>query len=282
MKLCIFAVCHNSYQEALAFLDSITTSLKNTEVELDFYFIDNSTDIDEQCVDLLMHGSEYFNIYYHRSENLGYIPSISACIRNLELVLLDYEYVCISNVDLEMSDCFFKNLDAIQWCNTIGVYAPAIISSDLNVDRNPKIVSRPSRLKLVTNKMLFRYSLGHLILRGINSLRLKIRDYLKPSLAAFNSRSSMETVKIYAAHGSFMILTKAFVNEESELNYPVFLFGEEIYIAERAIALGQSVVYAPDLIVYDKEHVSTSLMRPASYRRANYDALTYILRNYKF
>lgn len=282
MKLCILAVCHNSYREALTFLDSISASLKTTQIELDFYFIDNSIDIDEQCVDLLMHGNECFNIYYYRSENLGYIPSISACIRNLDLALSGYDYVCISNVDLAMSDCFFKKLEEMQVCKTVGVYAPAIISSDLNVDRNPKIVSRPSRLKLVTNKIFFRYSLGYLILRAINSLRLKIRDYLKPSVAAFNGHQSLEPAKIYAAHGSFMILTKAFVNEESELNYPVFLFGEEIYIAERAIALGQSVVYAPDLIVYDTEHVSTALMRPTSYRRANYDALTYILSNYKF
>ena len=79
-----------------------------------------------------------------------------------------------------------------------------------------------------------------------------------------------------------MILTKEFVKQEGDLNYPIFLFCEEIYIAERALELGKSVVYAPELIVYDAEHVSTSMMKPKSYRRANYEALSYILQNYKF
>jgi len=282
MKLCILAVCHNSYREAFTYLDSIKTSLKTAHVDLDFYFIDNSVNIDDECVDILRQGNDWFNIHYYRSENLGYFPSISACIRNLELVLSGYDYVCISNVDLAISDCFFKKLEQIQVCKNVGVYAPAIISRDLNVDRNPKIVGRPSRLKLVINKILFRYSLGYLILKGVNSFRLKIRGYFKTSISAVSDNPTLDPAKIYAAHGSFMILTKAFVSEEHELNYPVFLFGEEIYIAERAMALGQSIVYAPDLIVYDTEHVSTALMRPISYRRANYDALTYILSNYKF
>ena len=53
MRVCIFAVCHNSYRESLVFLDSISRSVKDTEVELDVFFIDNSSKVDNDFVKLI-------------------------------------------------------------------------------------------------------------------------------------------------------------------------------------------------------------------------------------
>ena len=43
---------------------------------------------------------------------------------------------------------------------------------------------------------------------------------------------SNEAKYIYAGHGSFIILTKAFFQNYSNIAYPMFLYGEEIYLAE--------------------------------------------------
>lgn len=282
MRVCILAVCHNSYQESLVFLDSITGSIKSTKVELDFFFIDNSSEVKADLVECVKNRSPEYKINYVRSDNWGYLPSIAFAIEGLNIALTDYDYVCISNVDLSMSKSFFPALMSLPISKGIGIYAPSILSSALGVDRNPKILKRPSFLKLKVNQQFFRYSSSYLILRVVNALRLKLRQRLKSSRDPSSSSQKEIPVNIYAPHGSFMILTNEFIKRERELCYPMFLFCEEIYVAEKAKEFNLEVVYSPDLIIYDSEHVSTSLMRSESYRKSNFEALSYILQNYKF
>jgi len=281
MKICILAVCHNSYDEALLFLNSIAESVKNTSVDLDVFFIDNSTKFNEFSVGKIQNLYAGFGIKYIRSENLGYLPSIACSIEQHSINLEKYDYSCISNVDLILADDFFTCLENIIVNRGVGIYAPAILSSALHVNRNPKIVKRPSVAKLKLNRLLFKYSMSHFILRLVNTARLKIQQYVKADKTLHASTQRNVTKTIYAPHGSFMILTKEFTKNDSKLSYPIFLFCEEIYLAEKSIEFNLSVAYCPDLVVFDSEHVSTSLMKPASYRKQNFEALSYILTNYK-
>ena len=283
MRVCIFAVCHNSYRESLIFLDSISRSVKDTEVELDVFFIDNSSKVDNDFVKLIKSYRSKFGLHYIKSENLGYFPSINFVINEHAIILSNYEYTIISNVDLSVSESFFITLGRLSVSNTIGVYAPSIRSNAIGVDRNPKIYKRPTHLKLKINQQLFRYSFTYLILRLANIIRLKLMNVLRtssPKNAEVNIQS--EGVQIYAPHGSFVIFTHKFIKKNNKFNYPVFLFGEEIYVAEKSREYNLDVIYLPDLVVFDDEHVSTSLMRPEIYRSYNYKALSYILRHFYF
>jgi hypothetical protein len=281
MKACILAVCHNSYDEAFLFLCSISDSVKNTSVDLDVYFIDNSTEFSQRLAEALEEMKVGFRVRYIRSENLGYLPSIASTIEKYKIRLQDYDYSCISNVDLTLDPDFFPRLEKIEVNSEIGIYAPAILSSALHVDRNPKIVKRPSVSKLKLNRWLFKYAFSHLMLRLVNVLRLQVKQYFKFDNTPLLSAPVASNKMIYAPHGSFMILTKEFVKSDDKLNYPIFLFCEEIYLAEKAIEFGLFVAYRPDLVVFDSEHVSTSLMKPSSYRKQNFEALSYILTTYK-
>jgi GT2 family glycosyltransferase len=62
---------------------------------------------------------------------------------------------------------------------------------------------------------------------------------------------------IYASHGSCMVFSRRYFASGGSIEYPVFLFGEEIFVAETARQLGLSVVHCPQLWVFDKEHAST-------------------------
>ena len=113
----------------------------------------------------------------------------------------------------------------------------------------------------------------------VNIFRLKIRRKINSKLPNIKKANNDQ---IYAAHGSFFIFTNKFVKVENKFNYPVFLFGEEIYIAETAKANGLKTIYYPKLKIYDDEHASTSLMSSKFYRNSNYEALSYILAKYDF
>ena len=283
MKVCIFAVCYNSYRESLVFLDSIFRSIKDTGVELDVFFIDNSSKADNEFVKLIKSYRSKFGLHYIKSENLGYFPSVNSVINEYAIILANYEYTIISNVDLTISESFFITLEGLSVSNTIGVYAPSIRSNAIGVDRNPKIYKRPTYLKLKINQQLFRYSFTYFILRLVNIIRLKLINVLRVLLPK-NSERNIKTkgVKIYAPHGSFVIFTHTFIRKNNKFNYPVFLFGEEIYVAEKSREYNLDVINLPDLVVFDDEHVSTSLMRPEIYRNYNYKALSYILKNFYF
>lgn len=278
----MLCVCYNSYTEALNYLSSINSNINTDEVDLDLFFIDNSSDVDDIAVNSLKLQTYNFNLNYVRSQNLGYFPSTAAAVEKLAIHLDDYDYTIVSNVDLSVSDDFFSNLKELNITDSVGAIAPTIYSKVLDVDRNPKIYKKPSFLKLNILRFLFEFSLTHLLLRLINQTRLQLRQNIKSNVSTIKKLHVSSNVKIYAGHGSFLILTRKLCASLGNLDYPVFLFGEEIYIGETCIKFGLDVVFTPELVVYDSEHVSTGLMQPSAYRKFNAKALDYILKNYKF
>ena len=282
MKICILSVCHNSYPEALIFLNSIYKSIKKTDADLVFFFIDNSSKIKANQVNLIKSFNLKFDLRYTKCENLGYYPSISFVIDKCKINLLEYDYVCLSNVDLQVNNDFFKNLLNIKNINSIGIYAPSIYSKVLSLDRNPKIYARPSSFKLKLNKFLYSSSITYALLQLINIMRLNVGKIIKSILKVSNKNFLPTQNNIYAPHGSFVILTKEFIKRIEKIDFPVFLFCEEIYLGEMANQHGLIVQYRPDLLVNDSEHVSTSLMESKDYRNFNVEALSFILNNYSF
>ena len=85
---------------------------------------------------------------------------------------------------------------------------------------------------------------------------------------------------IYAGHGSFMMLTKHFFIHYKKIEYPIFLFGEELYLAELIRMADLRVRYVPGLEVIDMEHASTGKMKKAFYYKCNKESIDYILENF--
>ena len=77
-----------------------------------------------------------------------------------------------------------------------------------------------------------------------------------------------------------MMLTKRFFEEYERIEYPLFLFGEEMFLAELIRKKNLKVRYVPDLCVVDKEHTSTSRMRKKEYYKYNLDSIDYIIKNF--
>lgn len=284
MKVCIIAVCHNSYEATLNYLNSVYVALREANVELDLFLVDNSLVIDYKMVSKIRdYNSPRFNVIYAESENLGYFPSAIAVIDLMNINTLAYQYLAISNVDIALAPNFFSELELISVDSNIGVFAPSISSEIKNVDRNPKICIRPSATKLKLNRLLFSNVGFYFLLRLGNNFRLKFTSWRK--LIGWHQSKpanhfSNET--IYAAHGSFVLLTNEFLKRVGNPDYPMFLFGEEIYIAESAKQHELSTIFIPSLKIFDSEHVSTSLMPSKLYREWNINALDYILSKYKF
>jgi GT2 family glycosyltransferase len=62
--------------------------------------------------------------------------------------------------------------------------------------------------------------------------------------------------KIYAPHGSCIILNKNYFKRGGTLDHISFLFGEEIFVGETAKRLGLNVLYVSEIQVRHYEHSS--------------------------
>lgn len=258
----LVAINYNSYLELYDYLDSINSNIfVGKYFSIDIYIVDNSSI--KQTIDVSRYSNLNLNIV--PANNLGYLGGAFYILNN-KIDPKKYDFTIISNVDVIISSDFFIHLFNITH-NDIGWIAPSIFSESENRDRNPKIYKRYSKAKLLLLYYMYKYPLLHFL-------------YQK----SFYKRKKIKTINeqrdIYAGHGSFMIFTRVFFLKKPNLNYPVFLFGEEIFFAELMKKYSLRVTYIPNIRIFDKEHISTSKMSSKFYYKCNREAIKYIISNF--
>lgn len=271
-KLAVFCITYNSYSELKTYLSSLdnAASKSTTTLMVDVFIVDN-TEQDIESVDYLESFTNIKCTLFPFHKNLGYFGGAKEAMKCVDI--LKYDYVAITNVDLTVSDDAFQCLGNMKVDDNVGWIATALVSNKENRDRNPEVLRRYSRRRLVMLKFKFDYPIVDFVYNRTLYKRKRLRK----------KYSAMD---IYAGHGSFILLTKAYFEKCGIIDYPVFLFGEELYLAEECRKHSLRVVYRPEICIYDSEHVSTSKLRNALpfkrsfYHRCNSNALDYILANY--
>lgn len=262
MKILIVCVNYNSYSELEKYLGSIDmAAMMERDTMVDVVVVDNSP------VKRSIETERYGNILVRveNNDNLGYLGGASSVINKIDVN--KYDYVAISNVDLTLQNNFFQKLEEIKNNDNIAWIAPRIYSRTENRDRNPKVLERYSkrRLKLI----YYMYKIPVLYYLYMFSAYKRKKVIVHP-----------EERKIYAGHGSFMLLTNRFLSLVKKIEYPVFLFGEELFIAELCREYGMDVKYTPSVVVNDCEHISTSRMKKSYYFKCNQEAIRYIINKF--
>lgn len=262
-RIAIFCVNYNSYKELYHYLDSICVSAKKVEdvMKVDLFVADNT----EQQSQDISYEAQHIQIQvfpFHR--NLGYFGAVGKMMQQVDTTV--YDYCIISNVDLILDKDMLMKLAEYPNNATTGWIAPQIWSQQERRDRNPKIMNRYPLHKLKKLQTLFKYPL----LYALYTMTLYRRKKFQRHSAGV----------IYAGHGSFIILTQKFMEKCGPVDYPVFLFCEEIYIAEICRQHQLTVEYLPTLKVNDMEHASTRHMPSRLYCRQNYDAISYIINRF--
>lgn len=263
MNILIACVNYNSYPELNNYLVSIDRAAGVCSgLSVSVVVADNSAE--RKDID----GSLYKNIQTEICilNNLGYLGGAQYVINKCENIR-QYDYVIISNVDIEMPSNFFQKLEKYRCEDNIAWIATKIWSHEEARDRNPKILSRYSKKKLEIINLMYKYPI----------LDYLYNKTLYKRKVAYIPKPEMD---LYAGHGSFMILTKAFFSHYKRIDYPIFLFGEELYLAELIRKANLRVHYVPDLEVIDKEHVSTGKMRKSFYYKCNKESIDYILKRF--
>ena len=242
-KIAVFCVSYCSDHERDLYLSTIRNAAQKASniVDVDV-FVSNNT----------------------KEDNPGYFGAIKRLMQQVDVN--NYDYSIISNVDLMLEEDFFQKLADYICSEDTGWIAPQIWSNLEERDRNPKVLNRYSLKKLQILRTFYQFPILDTL---YTSTFYKKKKY-----------ESHQAGQIYAGHGSFIILTCRFFELCGKIDYPVFLFCEEIYLAEMCRKAGLKVLYEPSLIVKDTEHASTGRMNHGFYCRCNYEAMQYIIKTF--
>lgn len=215
------------------------------------------------------------------TENRGYFGGAR---HGLSLYLENHplpDWAIVSNVDLLIGDSqFLSRLATLTGLQGVGVVAPGIRSAATGRDQNPFIAKRPSAARMHAYKWIYRSSvmLNAYELAAAAFHRLHGRFGLRNGAGSISAPDARRT--IYAPHGSFLIFAAEYFRRGGTFDFPCFLFGEEIYVAETVRALGLEVVYDPSLVVTHQEHATTKLVKPRGLAQAVANSAAYCADTY--
>ncbi len=260
-------VNYNSEEDSVRYLQSIQKSQDSNSGTVDIVLVDNSTTKSKKLRDTI--SLMDLNVTILDSDNVGYFGAFKVALESVGYPKVStYDHVIISNVDLEVTEDFFSKLEETKVGTDIGVIAPSIVSKHRHNDLNPKIITKPSKSKILRNYMLFKYPFLFKFYAKLSDKKIK-----------HNKIQDIPQI-IYAPHGSFIIFNQVFFEQGGIIDYPVFLFGEEMYVAESMKTMNLKIQYNPNIKIFDFDHGSTSKENRSFISAEHRKALKYILKNY--
>jgi GT2 family glycosyltransferase len=179
------------------------------------------------------------------------------------------EWTIVSNMDIELADTYFVSR-LLAMDDSAAVLAPHIVGSPAGRPGNPHLSTRPN-VKQV--RRLVRYQSSPALAQAY----VLVSELLQrlPHRSADDQRTRRP---IYSAHGSFIPIHRSFFESGGTLAHPVFLFGEEMTIAEQCRKLGLTVQFEPTLRAVHHAHQSTGRLRSRRVLAAQVEAARYCYR----
>jgi len=191
-------------------------------------------------------------------ENNGYLPGAASGLNSYLAKGSDFpDFVIVSNSDIGFEHKNFLGEMVVRTKNSgYDMTGPDIFSDFRHLHQNPLMKERITVRKL---KMLALFSSG-----VVPYYLLLTYHYARTVMAAWFRKdpgNSREIIPVYGIHGSFMIFNRNFFKKGGTLDSPLHLFGEEIYLAEMALAAGIRTGYDPGLKIIHHEHSTTGMYK---------------------
>ena len=279
MKALVITVNYKSADSALEFLASLERSKARAEIET--IIVDNSPG-EEELSRMRTVVTNYRNVQLLESPtNRGYFGGARfAFDRYLEEgnALPDWVIVCNHDILIEDEDFFSKLFDRDP--KTAGVIAPCIQSRPGNLDQNPFMRRRPSQLRWAQLRFTNSNYGVAVVWDWLWRRKAEVKAWMAGQRSDSRADGEAKQESIYAAHGSFFIFSRRYFEAGGFLDGNLFLYGEEISVAEICRSLGLPVVYEPSLCVVHKEHQSTGRVLSRFTYECQKRAMQYVTSRY--
>lgn len=237
MKVLILAVNYKTYSLLEEYIMSIEKAIDfNVEVELSI--ADNTPKSSKERI--LTIRKVPMNIY-HFMDNPGYMKSIIRMwTQKYYSRRKEFDYVIMSNVDLQIDESFWNQLKKINY-QQLAWISPDIITIRNNNHENPFMINRASIRRMLFFKMIYTNSF-------IYNFYIILSTLLRPNR---RKNINLKLQEIYAGHGSIFIFTKEFLSDMKEINFEPYMYGEEIFFAELVRLRNMKTIFDPSLKVFN-------------------------------
>jgi len=170
-------------------------------------------------------------------------------------VLPNWVIVCNHDVVIEGREFFERLLR--EDSDAVGVIAPRIQRQQSHSDQNPFMRDRPGRLRWAQLRLVgSNYPLA-IFWDWLWRQKSALKSWFEAKCTESTSNKNAKREFIYAPHGSLIIFSHRFFEAGGYLDKDLFLYGEEISVAEMCRSLSLPVIYEPTLCVLHNEHQST-------------------------
>jgi GT2 family glycosyltransferase len=211
-------------------------------------------------------------------KNLGYFGGAAAALADHLKSHPQPDWVIVSNPDVYFADNdVLKRLCDAHRGEEPAVIAPSIRTVNTSVEQNPYMRARPSRFRMHLYRWLFSAYPVDVVYESLSWVKHRGLELFKPDRPAATASLSE---KIYAPHGSFIALHRTYFERGGTLEYPAFLFGEEIFIAETARRLGLTVLYEPSVAIEHTERSTAAGLWNRDASRYRKQASRFLARTY--
>src|SRR5215510_9945967 len=190
--------------------------------------------------------------------------------------LPDWVVVCNHDVLIEDKDFFAKLIGTDP--SAVGVIAPSIKTRPGGLEQNPFMRRRPGRLRWAKLQLVSsNYGIA-LVWDWLWRQKSRVKSWA--ALRKGVPQRQDRRVSVYAPHGSFLIFSRRFFECGGFLDGNLFLYGEEISVAEMCRELRLPIIYDPWLQVIHTEHHSTGNVLSRFTYECQRDSIRYLTSRY--
>jgi GT2 family glycosyltransferase len=190
------------------------------------------------------------------------------------------DWVIVCNADILIEDEGFFSKLFQENPRTVGVIAPCIKVLPGRMDENPFMRQRPGRLRRAQLRfVLSNYGVAA-VWDWLWRRKSEFRSWAARRRRVSSPNDNANRESVYAAHGSFFVFSRGYFEAGGFLDGNLFLYGEEISVAEICRSLGLPVVYEPSLCVLHKEHQSTGKVLSRFTYECQKRAMQYVTTRY--
>lgn len=209
-------------------------------------------------------------------ENLGYL---GAAGNALNFYLKEFNalpnLLVLSNSDMHYCQPHILSQWQERYSNVdgIGMIGCRITSSLTGKPQNPMYRQRLTKGHLERLAAIFSNNLSYSLYQTAALIKGKIM-----ARATHSDSDSVE--KVYAIHGSCIVMHRHLLEQTDLFRDAPFLFGEEVYLAEICQREQLSVLFDPACEILHQEHQTTGIYKSAMQRKRLSESLLLILKKF--
>ena len=248
IEIAVSVICYDNENEVLEFANKLSRQ-KDSEKIMLLVTCNKCKNVEQLRENLSK--IKIFSQVFDAKQNLGYLPG---CLYGFKSYSGEYKWSVISNTDIDfVSDEFFAKFLNKHYDSQIACIGSDITLRATGKHQNPFAASRPSNALMKLRKVVYsNYGLYRLY-GWLSKIKNKI----------INHETQITNKYVYGVHGSVIILKKECVDKFIDDDIQIFMYGEELYIAEKLRESQLLSYYDTNLkIIHNENQVTGKIASP--------------------